>query len=107
MRRCLLQIKVLNTFLSYPRLEVELDRDCAMALVARQRVVLKSVDHHAAWTEADLKNACVLCSLSFTIGGSIASAYPMHLFTNWALEEWGVAVFQHLLQTIPDMNEHL
>ena len=55
MRRCLLQIKVLNTFLSYPRLEVELDRDCAMALMARQRVVLKSVDHHAAWTEAEFQ----------------------------------------------------
>ena len=30
----------------------------------------------------------------------------MHLFTNWALEEWGGAVFQHLLQTVPDMKEH-
>ena len=106
MQSCPLQIKVLNAILSYPRLEVELDRDCAMALVARQRVVLKSVDHHAAWTEADLKNAC-FSSLSFTIGGSIASAYPVHLFTNRTLEEWGGAVFQHLLQTVPDMNQHL
>ena len=58
MHRRRLQIEELNTILSYPRLEVELDRDCAMALVARQRVVLKSVDHHAAWTEAELKNCC-------------------------------------------------
>ena len=36
MQRCPLEIKVLNEFLSYPRLEVELDRDCAMALVSRQ-----------------------------------------------------------------------
>ena len=53
MQRCPLQIKVLIKSY-YPRLEVELDRNCAMALVARQRVVLKSVDHHAAWTEAEL-----------------------------------------------------
>ena len=46
--------KSATSILSYPRLEVELDRNCAMALVARQRVVLKSVDHHAAWTEAEL-----------------------------------------------------
>ena len=55
MQRRPLEIKVLNAILSYPRLEVELDRDCAMALVARQRVVLKSVNHHAAWTEAELR----------------------------------------------------
>ena len=55
MQRRPLEIKVLNAILSYPRLEVELDRDCAMALVARQRVVLKSVDHHAAWTEEELQ----------------------------------------------------
>ena len=106
MHRRRLQIEELNTILSYPRLEVELDRNCAMALVARQRVVLKSVDHHAAWTEAELKKLLVY-SLSFTMGGSIASAYPMHLFTNRTLEEWGGAVFQHLLQTVPGMNQHL
>ena len=55
MQRRPLEIKVLNAILSYPRLEVELDRDCAMALVARQRVVLKSVDHHAAWAEAEFQ----------------------------------------------------
>ena len=106
MQRRPLEIKVLNAILSYPRLEVELDRDCAMALVARQRVVLKSVDHHAAWTEAELRNF-LFFSLCFTMGGSIASAYTMHLFTNRTLKEWGGAVFQHLLQTVPDMNQHL
>ena len=64
MHRRRLQIEELNTILSYPRLGVELDRNCAMALVARQRVVLKSVDHHAAWTEAELKKiACLFIKL--------------------------------------------
>ena len=79
-----------------PRLEAEVNRDCARTFMTRQRTAVNSVAHApciGCWNTEDNFQSC-------TILRPVACAHTMNLLANGALEERGGTGPQHLVQTL-------